>query len=73
MAGEYTVARACVASALESANADPAMNADVMADALLVTLISHMLTRRSRKDLTNFVQYQLESCGEDEFVITRGC
>ena len=43
-----------------------------MADALLGTLIEEMSKTRTRKDLASLIAFQLESCAEDEFVITRG-
>lgn len=73
MAGEYDIARRSLAAALEAAAADRAMSEDGMAEALLVMLITHLLKRRPRKDLESFIAFQLDSCGEDEFVVTRGC
>ncbi len=73
MAGEYPVARATLEQAFAAAEQEPAMSGPEMADALLVTLLKRMLKERPRKDLARFIEYQLESLGEDEFVITRGC
>lgn len=73
MAGEYEVARECIAQALARASLSSGMSSEGMADALMVTLIMQMLKGRSRKDLASFIDYQIESCGEDEFVVTRGC
>ena len=72
MAGEFSIARASIEQALEAATADSAMSEDVMETALLCTLFEHMSKSRSRKDLASVVAFQLESCGVDEFVITRG-
>jgi hypothetical protein len=52
---------------------DPAMSPEVMDGALLSALFASMLQSRSRKDLQSLVAFQLESAGEDEFVVTRGC
>ncbi|MCB1745608.1 MAG: hypothetical protein H6977_19790 [Gammaproteobacteria bacterium] len=73
MAGEFDAARQSIADALTRADGDPAMSADVMEGALLNTLLTHMARTRSRKDLASLIEFQLESVGEDEFVITRGC
>lgn len=73
MAGEYDVARKCIAEALDAAEQDRGMSPPSMADALLATLLGHMQKSRTRKDLMSFIEFQLESIGEDEFVITRGC
>ncbi|MEX2480122.1 MAG: hypothetical protein WD928_04600 [Gammaproteobacteria bacterium] len=73
MAGEFDVAREAIAHALQTADDDHGMSADVMASALLQTLLAHMIQSRTRQDLASLIEFQLESCGEDEFVITRGC
>lgn len=73
MAGEFDAARQCIADALTRADGDSAMSADVMESALLNTLLTHMARSRTRKDLRSLVDFQLDSVGEDEFVITRGC
>ena len=73
MAGEYDVARQCIAQALEEGEQDRGMSPQSMADALLATLLGHMLKGRTRKDLMSFIEFQMEASGEDEFVITRGC
>lgn len=73
MAGEYDVARACIAQALDKAAADRGMSEEAMCNALLGTLIAHMAKGRTRKDLMSFIEFQVDSVGEDEFVITRGC
>ncbi|MEQ8661473.1 MAG: hypothetical protein RLW62_11685 [Gammaproteobacteria bacterium] len=73
MAGEFDIARECIGAAMRTAAEDPAMSPEVMDGALLATLFSHMLATRTRKDLASLVEFQLESAGEDEFVVTRGC
>ena len=73
MAGEYDVARKCIAQALDVAAQDRGMSPPSMCDALLATLLGHMMKNRSRQDLMSFIEFQLEASGEDEFVITRGC
>ena len=73
MAGEYDVARKCIEQALEGAAQDRGMSPQTMSDALLATLLGHMLKSRSRKDLLSFIEFQMEASGEEEFVITRGC
>lgn len=73
MAGEFAVAREAIAQALQTAENDGGMSGDVMASALLQTLLAHMIQNRTRRDLASLIEFQLESCGEDEFVITRGC
>ncbi len=73
MAGEYQVARDCVAQALARAAEDRGMSEEAMCNALLGTLVSHMAKGRTRKDLMSFIEFHVESVGEDEFVITRGC
>ena len=73
MAGEYDVARVCLAQAFAQVEKSAGMTQDGMAEALMVTLITHMLKRRKRKDLASFIDYQLDACSEDEHVITRGC
>jgi hypothetical protein len=72
MAGEYTVAQKCVDTAITTAQEDPSMSTDVMTGALLTTLLKIMIKERTRKDLASFIEFQLESVGEDEFVVTRG-
>jgi hypothetical protein len=72
MAGEFDIARACIRTALDTAQADRAMGVDAMANALFTTVLTYMLKTRSRKDLESFTKFQLEACGEEEFVITRG-
>ena len=49
------------------------MSPQSMSDALLATVLGHMLKSRSRKDLLSFIEFQIEASGEDEIVITRGC
>lgn len=73
MAGEFDAARKLVAQALQAATADPRMSTEVMANALLQSVLAQMLASRTRKDLASLIEFQLESCGEEEFVITRGC
>lgn len=73
MAGEYEVAKKCIAQALDVAAQDRGMSPQSMCDALLATLLGHILKSRSRKDLLSFIEFQIEASGEDEFVITRGC
>ena len=73
MAGEYDVARNCITQALDAAEQDRGMSTQAMADALLATVLSHMLKGRTRKDLMSFIEFQIEASDEDEFVITRGC
>lgn len=73
MAGEFDVARKLVAQAMHSATADPRMSSEVMASALLQSVLVQLLTTRTRKDLASLIEFQLEACGEEEFVITRGC
>ena len=73
MSGEFKVARKCIEEAMSTADREPAMTSDAMAGALLNALFSTLLQSRTRKDVTSMIEFQLESCGEDEFVITRGC
>ncbi len=73
MAGEFDVARQCISQAMQQAEQDPAMSPEVMDSALLQTLLAGMLATRTRKDLASLIEFQLESAGEDEFVVTRGC
>ena len=73
LAGEFDAARECIEAAMRRAADDPAMSPEVMDGALLAALFSCMLQARSRKDVANLVAFQLESAGEEEFVITRGC
>ena len=73
MAGEFDVARQLVAEAMQAATTDPHMSTAVMANALLHSVLAQMLASRTRKDLASLIEFQLESCGEEEFVITRGC
>jgi hypothetical protein len=73
VAGEFDYARQIIAQAMQSATADPRMSTDVMASALLQSVIAQMLETRTRKDMASLIEFQLESCGEEEFVITRGC
>jgi len=72
VAGEYAVARECLEQAMTTADANTSMSQDVMANALLSNLLKIMLKQRTRKDLASFIEFQLESIGEDEFVVTRG-
>ena len=72
MSGEYEVARTSITQALDLAAADRAMSPEAMADALLASLLTHLVKVRTRKDLMSFIEFQLEAAGEDEFVITRG-
>jgi len=73
MAGEFDLARETVGAALARAAEDPRMSPEVMQSALLQTVLVELARHRTRKDLQSLVEFQLESCGEDEFVITRGC
>lgn len=73
MAGEFNVAREAIAQALQTAEDNRGMSSDVMASALLQTLLAHLIQSRTRQDLASLIEFQLESCGEEEFVITRGC
>ena len=73
MAGEFKIARASIEQAVDAANADAGMSIDVMESALLNVLLEQMSTTRSRKDLASLINFQMESVGEDEFVVTRGC
>lgn len=72
MSGEYDVARKTIAQALDLASEDRSMSPQAMADALLATLLTHLVKVRTRKDLMSFIEFQIEAAGEDEFVITRG-
>ncbi|CAN0442436.1 unnamed protein product, partial [Phaeothamnion confervicola] len=51
VAGEYDVARKCIAQALDVAAQDRGMSPPSMCDALLATLLGHMMKNRRRKDL----------------------
>lgn len=73
MAGEYDVARELIGQAFEQAEKDRAMSTDTMATALLGTLLKRLLSERSPADVASLIDYQIESLGADEFVITRGC
>ena len=73
MAGEFDLARQSIATALAQAADDPGMSTDVMESALLQTLLTRLAQTRTRKDLRSLLDFQLDACGEDEFVITRGC
>ncbi len=73
MAGEYDVARRCLGEAMAAAERDAAMSPETMSTALLSTLLKQMLASRARADVQSLVDYQLEACGTDEHVITRGC
>ena len=73
MAGQYDVAKKCIAQALDVAAQDRGMSPQSMSDALLATLLGHMIKSRSRKGLLSFIEFQMKASGEDEFVITRGC
>jgi len=72
MAGEFDVARRCIAEAMQQAEEDQAMSVPTMGDALLHTLLTAMLKTRTRKDLASLIDFQLDSAGEDEFGVTRG-
>lgn len=73
MAGEYQIAQKLFANTIDEANNNQNMQADIMARALLNEVLGYMLVHQSAKDLEGLIQYELESLGASDFVITRGC
>ena len=73
MAGEYQVAQKVVEQAMEEASASTKMSEDAMCLALFSELIGRMAKTNSKQQLTDLLHFQLESLGNDEHVITRGC
>lgn len=73
MAGEYQVAQRVIEEAVEEANTNKKMSEDAMNLALFSEMVGRMAKTNSKQQLTDLLHFQLESIGNDEHVITRGC
>ncbi|BFM16036.1 hypothetical protein R50073_22190 [Maricurvus nonylphenolicus] len=73
MAGEFKIAEKAIQDALSSAQQDPAMSEDAMAQALQSSLISEMLKHSSAQDIRQRIEFLLENANSDFMVVTRGC
>ena len=73
MSGVNTIAKNLVADAMAQAEQDPSMSSDSMAHAILSQVLMTLSEFRSRKDIENYIEYDLENMVESDMVITRGC
>jgi len=74
MAGEYQLAQRLIDEGLSAASADPAMDGDVLARALMTQLLEHYKTSRVVDDIVSELEQHIQSLLEgDEHVVTRGC
>ena len=73
MSGEYAVAQTLIDDAMARARAEPAMDPDTMALAILSTAIRELSRYRTRGDIEMCIDYDLDNVIEQDLVITRGC
>lgn len=73
MAGEFKVAEKAIQDAFLSAQQDPAMSEDGMAQALQSSLITELLKNSSADDIRQRIEFLLENANSDFMVVTRGC
>ena len=73
MSGENGCAKALVSESIEKAELSSSMSADSMALAMLSQLLQVLSETRSRKDIENYIEYDLDNMVESDMVITRGC
>jgi uncharacterized protein (DUF2267 family) len=73
MAGEAAHAEKLVSEVMRIAESDSTLSKDSMARAVLNAVLTEYLKYRSADDVANELRYIIDTLGEDEFVITRGC
>jgi hypothetical protein len=73
MSGENTRAKELEAQAISEAETSSSMSSDSMALAILSQALKLLSETISRKDLENYIDYDLDNMVESDMVITRGC
>lgn len=70
MSGENGCAKALVSESINQADLSSSMNADSMALAILSQTLRVLSETRSRKDIENYIEYDLDNMVESDMVIT---
>ena len=73
MSGVNTIAKNLVSDAMELSEQDPSMDADAMGHAILSQILMTLSKSRTRKDIENYIEYDLDNQVDSDIVITRGC
>jgi hypothetical protein len=73
MSGETTIAKEMIAGAMAQAEQDPGMSEDSMAHAILSAILTTLCASRSRRDIDNYIEFELDNQDDSDTVITRGC
>lgn len=72
-AGEYKIAEDLLQAALQQARDNRGISGQTMTDTLLVLDLGTLSGSHTRKALHELISFQLDSIGEDAFVVTRAC
>lgn len=73
MTGVTTIANELIAGAMATAEQDSTLDTDAMAHAILSGVLAALSANRSRKDIDNFIEFELDNLLDSDMVITRGC
>ena len=73
MSGESTLAKQLVQQALQAARQDPAMSEQSMCNALLTAAVIATTSHLQKKDILEYVEYDLDHINTEFEVVTRGC
>jgi len=73
MSGETTIAKDIISTAMAQAEQDPGMSEDSMAHAILSEILANLSGSRSRRDIDNYIEFELDNQADSDMVITRGC
>ena len=71
VSGENTRAKELIKQAIVEAEASPSMSSDSMALAILSQVLTMLNEKRSRRDLEQYIEYDLDNMIESDMVITR--
>ena len=73
MSGESSHAKKLVVQALAEAKLRSDMDRDAMGRAIIFAVVDEYLSYRGVKDVSQELQYLIESLDDDDPVVTRGC
>lgn len=73
MRDESALAKDIISTALETADTNPSMSAESLSNALLTALVYQLLKSRSKRNILDFVEYDLDHAGSEFEVVTREC